>query len=48
MQNKDSSHDVDEQQMIDAHQQLYGSQAYDHPYDANFLGAGVAMQAIKI
>ena len=48
MQNKDSSHDVYEQQMIDAHQQLYGRQAYDHPYDANFLGAGAAMQAFKI
>lgn len=40
--------DIDEQQMIGAHQQLYGKQDDDRPHDARSLGAGAAMQALKI
>lgn len=47
-QNKHSNEDLDEQQMIGAHQQLYGNQSSARPHDANSLGAGAAMQALKM
>jgi hypothetical protein len=47
-QNKHSNEDVNEQQMIGAHQQLYGNQSSSRPHDANTLGAGAAMQALKM
>jgi hypothetical protein len=46
--NKHDDEDIDEQQMIGAHQQLYGNQSNERPHDANTLGAGAAMQALKM
>lgn len=47
-ENKHSDEDLDEQRMIGAHQNLYGNKNNDHPHDANGLGAGAAMQALKM
>jgi hypothetical protein len=46
--NKHDNEDIDEQQMVGAHQQLYGNQTNNRPHDANTLGAGAAMQALKM
>jgi hypothetical protein len=45
---EDDDDDIDEQQMVGAHQQLYGKQSNDGAHDANSLGAGAAMQALKM
>jgi hypothetical protein len=49
-QNKQSlqNQDVDEQQMVQAHQQLYGQGGGGQQHDSNSLGAGAAMQALKM
>lgn len=44
----DENEDLDEQQMIGAHQQLYGNQTSTRPHDSTSLGAGAAMQALKM
>jgi len=44
----DDNEDIDEQQMVGAHQQLYGNHSSGSAHDSNFLGAGAAMQALKM
>ena len=44
----DDDDDIDEQQMVGAHQQVYGDQSTSRPHDTNALGAGAAMQALKM
>ena len=49
-QNKQSlqNQDIDEQQMVQSHQQLYGQGGGGQQHDSNSLGAGAAMQALKM
>ncbi|KAL4893264.1 hypothetical protein BDV59DRAFT_28589 [Aspergillus ambiguus] len=42
-----SSDDIDESELIGSHQRLYSSSG-DQPHDSNSLGAGAAMQALKM
>ena len=49
-QNKHNIHNegMDEQMMMGAHQQLYGGAGSNRPPDSDTLGAGAAMQALKM
>jgi hypothetical protein len=44
----DDDDDIDEQQMVGAHQQLYGNHSSEGAHDSKSLGAGAAMQALKM
>ncbi|KAK2745889.1 hypothetical protein FQN57_003502 [Myotisia sp. PD_48] len=43
-----SKEDIDEEKVVGAHQQLYGDGRDDRKHDADSLGAGAAMQALKM
>jgi hypothetical protein len=45
-----ASSDINEQEMIQAHQSVYGGDSNNEPrqHDANSVGAGAAMQALKM
>jgi hypothetical protein len=45
---EDDDDDIDEQQVVGAHQQLYGNHSSDGAHDSKSLGAGAAMQALKM
>jgi hypothetical protein len=47
-QGRFANEDVDESHMVSAHQSLYGGGGQERPQDSNTLGAGAAMQAVKM
>lgn len=42
------NYDIDESHMVQSHQELYGGGGEERAHDSNTLGAGAAMQALKM